>query len=233
MIEILSSIIATYYLNNLFMLGNRVRDRYLVGRRAEPVMRRPLEDYINWALRDARLHNRPYTIPVYAITTHKPGRKLPYVLEKITTKLRKLSARYRQVYSVRPSIEPGSQLHDAVSATPGSNASTETHAANRKFPVLTGFVITGALVVIVTLDSNPTVNPSLDDSKVRYIASFDFSEDGMDVWNAFAVAITVMRIRKTMLELETRAKEEGDPLWEEEVVDSLEGPKNGELDEDA
>ena len=52
--------------------------------------------------------------------------------------------------------------------------------------------------------------------------SFDFSDDGMDVWNALAIAICVMRIRKTMLELCMEAEANGEngngALWEQAVV---------------
>jgi len=127
-------------------------------------------------------------------------------------KLHRLSASYRRVYSVQPSNEP--LVDDA-----GSEVLLNSDDA-AKFPVLTGFIITGTIVAIMTLDTNPAVFPYIEDSKPRFIASFDFSEDGMDVWNAFAVAITVMRVRKTMLQLVTKAKRDCDPLWKEVISES-------------
>lgn len=66
-------------------------------------------------------------------------------------------------------------------------------------------------------DSN-AAGPS-DDSGLRFIANFDFStHDGYDVWDGLAMAICVMRIRKTMLELCHLAESEGQAgrggLWE-------------------
>ena len=62
------------------------------------------------------------------------------------------------------------------------------------------------------MDSDPKVYPLLDSaSNGKFIAQFDFAEFGQDVWNALAVAITVIRMRKTILQLEEEGN--GEPMW--------------------
>lgn len=68
-------------------------------------------------------------------------------------------------------------------------------------------------------EESSTIATIKDDFGLRFIANFDFStQDGYDVWDGFAMAICIMRIRKTMLELYERAEREGqagkDGVWE-------------------
>jgi hypothetical protein len=115
-----------------------------------------------------------------------------------------LANRYRDAWRLTPSIEIGHQNNS------GGDES-HTQYANRSFPVLTGFLICGPLVAVITMDSDPKVYPLLDSaSNGKFIAQFDFSESGQDVWNALAVAITVTRIRKTIIQLEEEGN--GEPM---------------------
>lgn len=84
--------------------------------------------------------------------------------------------------------------------------------ADRKYPVLTGFVICGSIVAILTLNSDPKINPVLD-SKIssKFVAQFDLSETGQGVWNALAIAIVAVRMQKTLGELEEDGR--GGMLW--------------------
>ncbi len=115
-------------------------------------------------------------------------------------------------------------------------------------PTLIGLMIASSVVAVVTLDSRSTTidshsqyeptrrrsstsvassnheegSSSKEESPLRFIAKFDFStHDGYDVWDGFAMAICVMRIRKTMIELCERAETEGQAgrgcLWEKVV----------------
>ena len=213
---------AIYYLSQLFSLGNRVRDRRLVGLRSEHLVRRAIDDYISWAMHDAGLFTS--STPVHAITNQKgPHRSVDYVVDKIKYKLQRLSAVFRRAnsapatatdLSTNSSSGPVRLSSDDVMLVPSADRSKSY------YPVLTGFVVTGTILAVVTMETDPEVFPRIEESALRFIASFDFSEDGMDVWNAFAVAITVMRARKTMREMR---KTMGGEVDGEEDDDDSEG----------
>ena len=182
-----------------------MRDRQLSRLRPEPVIQRALEQYIQWALRDAGLHNRPRAIPVYTVYSLRKSQSTRQAVHVSNRRLVTLSTRYRDAWRLTPSIESGQPNY-------GNENESYTQYTNRTFPVLTGFLICGPLVVVITMDSDPRIYPVLDSaSSGKFIAQFDFSEFGQDVWNALAVAITVIRIRKTLIRLEEESN--GDPMW--------------------
>ena len=214
---------AIHALRTLFSIGTIIRDRAMsrYRLRPEPVLRRTLAKYICWALADVGLHSmqRPNAIPVHAIASMKKGQTTQATITAISDKLHRLANRFRAVYGVRDSIEP----RDSASVTSGGSGNEES-----KLPILTGLIICSSLVIIVTLNSG-ALHPenieipghrrdSNDESGLRFMATVDFSEENMDVWNALAIAICVMRIRKTMLELCERGEANGENgkggLWE-------------------
>jgi hypothetical protein len=158
----------------------------------------------------------------------RQGETTQATIAAISEKLHKLAQRYRAIYCVRESIE----LTDAA-----STSSKDTHPEDSHLPVLTGLMICSSLIAVVTLNSatqsttrvrttsshRQSLQQAKDESGVRFIATFDFSEDGMDVWNALAIAICVMRVRKTMQELCERGEANGENgkggLWERATVD--------------
>ena len=218
-------------LHRLFSMGMIIRDRALSRHklRPEPILRRTVRNYLSWALADVGLHpqQRPNATPLHTLVTMRRGESTQATINTISEKLHKLADRYRAVYGVRESIEP---IDSASVSSEGTN-SEDCH-----LPILTGFMICSSLIAVVTLNpaTQSTANFSTtsnlrrslqaakDESGVRFIATFDFSEDGMDVWNALAIAICVMRIRKTMLELCERGEANGENekggLWERLVV---------------
>jgi hypothetical protein len=218
-------------LRSLFSMGMIIRDRALSRRklRPEPVLRRTVRKYISWALADVGLHpqQRPNAIPIHTLVTMRRGEDTQATITTISEKLHKLADRYRTIYGVRESIEP----KDSASVSSEGTSSEDSH-----LPVLTGLMICSSLLAVVTLNpatqstahvrTSSNLRRSLqaakDESGVRFIATFDFSEDGMDVWNALAIAICVMRIRRTMLELCERGEANGENLkggmWEWVIV---------------
>ena len=218
-------------LRRLFSMGTIIRDRALSRRKLppEPVLRRTVRNYIAWALADVDLHplQRPNAIPVHTIVAMRRGDTAQATITTISERLHELADRYRTIYGVRESIEP----KDSASVSSEGTNSEDCH-----LPVLTGLMICSSLIAVVTL--NPAIQNTAqiratknqrrslqaakDESGVRFIATFDFSENGMDVWNALAIAICVMRIRKTMLELCERGIANGEGqkggLWERRVV---------------
>lgn len=108
-----------------------------------------------------------------------------------------------------------------------------------QMPTLIGLMIASSVVAVVTLDSrssppepplqtNDAPNRRSSSSSslssfstqeeslgLRFIEKFDFStHDGYDVWDGLAMAICIMRIRKTMLELCERAAGGKAEMWE-------------------
>ena len=218
---------AIHELRNLFLLGQRVRDGVAERRkRAEPIFSRCLKNYVSWALTDVGLHpkQRPNAIPVHALVTMKRNETGSDTVHAISDKLYQLADAYTRAYGIVPSVETTDTESVITSAT--------TDEAN--LPVLTGLMVCHSLVVIVTLNSasharkqksrtrRTSLQQATEDSGLRFIATFDFSDDGMDVWNALAIAIAVMRIRRTMLELCERGEANGEDgkggLWERAVV---------------
>jgi hypothetical protein len=237
---------AKHYLRSLFGIAANVRDKSLAGLRTEPTIKRTLRQYVSWALSDAGVHplQRPNVIPVHALVTKRPSESTDAVLRRMTRKLYKLARRYQEVYHVQQSIEPQSHIGDPFNFNEGPSG--PQYDNNAHMPTLIGLMVARSVVAVVTLDSRSNAPESLfakhntirrrsssivsslheEDSVsgltedgLRFIANFDFSNsDGYDVWDGLAIAICVMRVRKTMLELCERAEGEGmagtGEMWE-------------------
>ncbi|PGH27005.1 hypothetical protein AJ80_01389 [Polytolypa hystricis UAMH7299] len=195
---------AIKYLRDLFALGNNVRGRLLTRLRPSLVIHRIVRAYIKWALQDANLHNRPDAIPIHIIYSRNPSQDTQDAVQNVKNRLIKLANRYRDAWSLKPSA--GTYFN-------GSGLECIKNYEARTFPVLVGFLICGPIVGIFTLDSNPEMYPVLEewDEPFRYHGKFDFSDPSQDVWNALAVAIAVIRMRKTMLQLAEEGQ--GEIMW--------------------
>ncbi|KAF7158423.1 hypothetical protein CNMCM5623_003426 [Aspergillus felis] len=178
-------------LSVLFSLGGYVRDCNLVHRRPEPIIKRAISKYIRWAVYDAGLHVSSNAIPLYAIGARKRGESTVKAVVKVNRRLQRLADRFRSAYGL---ASPTKEL-----VAPANRAKAK--APNRP-PLLTGFVISGPVVAILTLNTDPSAakgQRGTEDS--HFICQLNLSEQGQDVWNSLAVAISVMRIRNTMMEL--------------------------------
>jgi hypothetical protein len=252
---------AKHYLRTLFSIAANVRDRRLASLRPEPTIKRTLRQYISWSLHDAGVHpmQRPRVIPVHAIATLRQGEESQHVIKRMSKKLYKLARRYQDVYRVQQSVEP--QHPDPLPTPLDSREKASSSASeydDAHMPTLIGLMIASSVVAVVTLDSRsspPTSPPAhentaekrhsrsssskedaiatvKDESGLRFIANFDFStHDGYDVWDGFAMAICIMRIRKTMLELCGLAEREGEAesggMWEQARPKSVSPGKSG------
>ncbi|OJD22114.1 hypothetical protein ACJ73_06544 [Blastomyces percursus] len=200
-------------LTDLFELGSQVRDRQSVYIRPEPVIRRAIAGYIKWALYDSNLLNRPNAIPVYTIYSLKPSESTRDALQTLNQRLVMLANLYREAWRLTPSVETSfnEENNDTENNESGQCGGIEQYAT-RSFPVITGFLICGPIVALLTLSSDPKMHPVLDSMfSAKFISQFDFGEIAQDVWNSFAIAIAVVRMRKTMAQLE--AEGEGDVMW--------------------
>ena len=231
---------AIHALRSLFNLGALVRARSLSCHksRPEPIIRRIIRRYISWALADFGLHpqQRPRAIPVHAIVSQKQNKTTQATLARLGKKLQKLAKRYRDRYEVRESIEPREFF--PVLGVEGTKVIDE----DDNMPILTGLMICSSIVAVVTFDSRTpslsglaasgiaslrstpskpsrkSLQPTHEEQGLRFIGTFDFSNYKIDVWNALAIAICVMRIRKTMLQVcqsgEAAGEAEKGGLWE-------------------
>ena len=203
---------ATKALKSLNEMGSRIRDRALAfsALRPEPIISSTVSGYIDWALLDAKVHpdQRPNALPVHVITSLQKGQSTHDAITAMTAELHELAAAHRELHNIGESVERDS--------TP---ASDETHVlddGDSTLPILTGLMICSSLVVVVTLNACAlplAVETDAEETGLRFIATFDFGEGGMDVWNALAVAIVGMHIRKVMLTQQAVAEEAGE-AWE-------------------
>ncbi|GIJ99899.1 hypothetical protein Aspvir_003912 [Aspergillus viridinutans] len=178
-------------LSVLFSLGGYVRDCNLVHRRPEPIIKRAISKYIRWAVYDAGLHVSSNAIPLYAIGARKRGESTVKAVVKVNRRLQKLADRFRSAYGLASATK--------ALVVPANRA--KARAPNRP-PLLTGFVISGPVVAILTLNTDPSAaNGQRGTEDSHFICQLDLSEQGQDVWNSLAVAISVMHIRNTMMEL--------------------------------
>ncbi|EEQ32340.1 conserved hypothetical protein [Microsporum canis CBS 113480] len=121
-------------------------------------------------------------------------------------KLIAVAESYQSSWCLTPNIESDDGADDYF------DAESELRYQDRTFPVITGFLICGTIVALMTLDSDPRMNPIFNSkTSGRLISRFDFSEYGQDVWNALAIAIAVARMRKTIIQCEQEGK--GDIMW--------------------
>ncbi|KAF9889427.1 hypothetical protein FE257_007329 [Aspergillus nanangensis] len=167
-------------LAHLFALGGHVRDCSVMRTSPESLIGRYVRKYIRWAVDDAKLHASQDAIPVHVIQTQKRGETTLETVKKLNQRLQRLANGYRNMIGLRPP----------------DNLNTGDLP---KYPLLVGFVICGPIIAILTLSTDPAGSSEFTDS--RFISQFDLGERGQDVWNSLAVAITVMHIRRTMIQL--------------------------------
>lgn len=193
---------ATHALKDLNSIGGRIRDRAILPTplRPEPIISTSVTAYIDWALQDASMHpsQRPSALPVHMISTLSKNQSTHAAINALTAQLHRLAAHHRCRGNIAQSVERD--------VTPASDASAATYVLSDSdddaLPILTGLLICSSLVVVVTMNAHavPSSGEAGDEeSGLRFIATFDFSVGGMDVWNALAVAIVGIHIRKMMV----------------------------------
>ena len=191
-------------LRDLIETGKVVRDKSFAGPSANPAktIEKHVKDYFTWALSDGSfdtLHDK--YIPTYHIMTRRRGQTTADAIASLNSKLRKLATRHRDRLGILSSIESGtaasalSELHNKTTQLYDDSAVPEP-------PVLVGILIVAKFLVIFTLNGYNSLAASetedINDSRLRFIAKFDFGDPAYDVWNAIAIAITVVHIREGM-----------------------------------
>jgi hypothetical protein len=138
-----------------------------------------VEGFFKWAERDGGYHKKA-CIPLYALYAGRTGQSIKQISKGMTDQLKHLALLHRQ--------------HLAL-ATPATISGTdEVQIFRSQPPLLFGLLITHSVIVFVSHDASNA------DAKIRTIASFNFSDADMDVWNAFALGIFVITVRNRMVE---------------------------------
>lgn len=191
----------------MFSLGGHVRDCNILKSSPEVKIKRAIKKYIRWALHDADLQVEPGAIPVHAIHAQKRGETIVAAVTRLNLRLVSLSKRYHDALGVSRSEKRNTTSHGAlqdpiVEIKQEPNINTSPNPL-RKFPLLVGFVICGPIVAILTLNTDPLSPRDRGEGTTssKFISQFDVGEPGQDVWTSLAVAITVIHIRQTMIEL--------------------------------
>ncbi|KAF3483492.1 uncharacterized protein GIQ15_02816 [Arthroderma uncinatum] len=142
----------------------------------------------------------------------RPERTTKDAVNIMNERLIAVAKSYQSSWTLTPSIES----RDSAD----SYFDIEQQYQDRTFPVITGFLICGSIVALMTLDSDPKAHPVFDTkTSGRLISRFNFSEYGQDVWNALAIAIAVAQIRKTIAQCEEEGK--GDIMWMADQIPHL------------
>ncbi|KAJ5488954.1 hypothetical protein N7539_003844 [Penicillium diatomitis] len=182
----------------LLRAPGHVRDCRILTVRPQDVARKAIKKYLRWAIADAGLTETRETKSAYAVTTQRPGEKTLSVVQRATEKMEYLGREHQRMFA---------------------------NVENPYWPTLIGFCICGPIVVILSVDTDPS-SPIWEperDSHVKYMGQFDMSKDSQDVWNALAVAIAVIHIRRTMIRLATRYPDvvgvAHPPTGKEEIID--------------
>ncbi|KAL4968805.1 uncharacterized protein BDV14DRAFT_166778 [Aspergillus stella-maris] len=175
-------------LGTLFSLSGRVRDFSVVrdcgfvGKRPENIIKQTIVRYIRWALFDVNLEIGPNSAPIHLIYAQRKHETVRHALERLNKRLKRLALKHQKT------------MAEAF----GSSATTET-------PLLNGFLICGPVVAIMTFDVG-LLQGTPEDEEIdgKFFSQFDFSERGQDLWNSLALAIVIMHIRNTMVQLSER-----------------------------
>ena len=150
----------------------------LQNQRPEPPLKKAIERYRRWSIRDAKLQRRPY-IDLIAITAAEPGESVQSVVNRMTKRFHSLAKQWRNFLR-----------HPDCKETDAEQKYT------RRLPTLYGFMIKYSVVAVVTYDSRSWSLP------VRTLVTLNHQEDGHDVWHSLAISTVCCRARNHLLQLE-------------------------------
>ncbi|KAJ5939172.1 hypothetical protein N7466_002306 [Penicillium verhagenii] len=166
-------------LQDLFAVSGRVRDCSFLLVEPQFFVGKTIRQYLHWAIDDAGLKTTRQTIPVHCICPQIPGEEIFATIMRCSQKLERLATRHQTA-----------------------------HDSDAKFwPTMLGFVIAGPIVCLLSLDTDPNSevwsnhDSTGEESPAKFLTQFDLSEREQDVWNSLALAICVLHLRDTLIEL--------------------------------
>ncbi|KAL4785548.1 hypothetical protein BJX76DRAFT_324114 [Aspergillus varians] len=179
-------------LGTLFSLSGRVRDCSIVEKRPEALITQTIKKYIRWALYDVNLEIGHESLPTHLIHAQRKYESIRSALERLNKRMKKLARRHQKA------------LAEASATSDWNFGDREDFKGEDKsmMPLLVGFLVCGPVVALMTFDLG-LLKGDQDDQDIdgRFFSQFDFSERGQDVWNSLSIAIVVMHIRNTMVQL--------------------------------
>jgi hypothetical protein len=170
-------------LGKLCEMGPRMRDRIKCRSRIPPEeqARISVREYMDWALKDARLDSKT-AIPLLAIETGPKTLPLVELQARARRKVARLASRYREAYRVKQSIE-------------GSPVSRTSTILTDQVPTL--YVIIASVTTVGVMGYRPhDAEPDL-----RSVAVFPMGDKNYDVWNALAIALVVCHLRNVQMRI--------------------------------
>nr|POE72394.1 hypothetical protein CFP56_12267 [Quercus suber] len=179
---------ASKALEKLFELGARARDcatAACTSTRPDQRIRKTIEAYARWAETDAQL-DPASTVPLFTIVNKRAGHPALAIKLRARRKLEDLAARHRAALTVARSIE---------SASPLSTTTSELKHLLHPLPTLYAFVTSSTIL------SLSAWRPGEPDMDIKPIAVFNLALQDYDVWNALAVAITIVHLRDIQLRI--------------------------------
>lgn len=180
-------------LQSLLGLGVRVRDNRSCGAPIERLFAREIKSYMKWAERDGGYAKLRF-IPVLTLVIAKPGQSTDAVSNELKSQMKFLAERHRNHLAVE-------EEH--------INEVGELVMYSRPPPLLYGIVVMQTVAVFFTLNS---ADPNAD---LRVLTHAPFEDKKMDVWNEFAIALTVIVARNYMMSI----KDELEPDSEDSDLD--------------
>ncbi|RDW69626.1 hypothetical protein BP6252_08646 [Coleophoma cylindrospora] len=177
----------------LIDLAGRVRDKKLVRLPVERVMELEIKRYARWTEEDGGYINLRF-IPNTVIVTKRPAQTFQESSHDLISQMTFLAERYRAMLAL---------------PTPKIGKLGEIELYSKQPPIIYGITIVASKVFLWTMDSAKI------GAKPKFIQHFEFAEEGMDVWNAIAVAIFLVMARNYIIsikdELEPDFDESDDP----------------------
>lgn len=178
---------AQHALEELFALGGVARDAVLTNapiRTPEFHIRKAVQKYDEWAMKDGEMDHVWNDLSLFEIVTSDKNTHSSVAERKMLHKLSKLYELWSEAF----------KIYD------GENRSESDYvAAPEELPTLYGVIASYTIMAFVSYVPPSEVNAK---ASLRTIAIFDFSEEGYDVWNSFAVAIFIIHCRNRMKQLE-------------------------------
>ena len=163
----------------LMNAGSWVRNNVASDISPERPILHELQSYYKWSLRDGEIQQKEH-IPVIAIvTTTNADESVRKLVHRLTKKLHALGKQYRAKW-----------LDHACNQDNGDERYVH------ELPTMYGFLIKSSVLSIVTYDS------AKGDFPIKTVISMDWARKGQAFWYALAVAITMVRARNYLIQLD-------------------------------
>jgi hypothetical protein len=154
-------------------------------RKAERHIRDAVRKYNKWAMKDGNLTPMSDNLSIFDSIHCRNRMDVSLMEAKMHRRLDKLAARWRDAFHQRE-IQDNTKTKSAVNQFDNGP----------ELPTLYGVISSHTIMALVSYDVHAET-PAL-----RMVASFDWGQEGYDVWNSLAVAIFVIHCRNRMIELQ-------------------------------